>query len=407
MEQNRLEWLRKNQDEVHVDSYKGVHDVQNRAEREKATVERLVILPSSFIGSPRAMKRGYQDTMCICTKFGKLTYFITVTCKPTWVDIITSIPTYIQAFNRSDIIARVFYLTVKEIYKDMKEREVFGKVQAYLHIIEFQKRGLPHAHMLLMHDDDVPKTPEEIDNVICAEIPSPETSPRLHKNMIAYKIHGPKHDSTARCMEGGNCTKFFPKDFAVTVITSGFPVYRRIEGPKYKVNGVEGVDNQLVVPYNSYLTLKYNCHINVEFCASLNSVKYLFYYVQKGHDCATVKISTAHDGPEGRRELIWDEIETFLDTRIVTPPEAAWRLLRQPLYNRTHSICRLACNIPFEQQFSLFVEKKNWPEKFIEIEIRHLQLGLNSTKKTKLQDNIFIERFQPIIVLIQSQDSGN
>jgi hypothetical protein len=41
-----------------------------------------------------------------------------------------------------------------------------------------------------------------------------------------------------------------------------------------------------VVPYNPYLSLLFNCHINVEVCTSVAAIKYLHKYVYKGHDCA-------------------------------------------------------------------------------------------------------------------------
>ena len=51
------------------------------------------------------------------------------------------------------------------------------------------------------------------------------------------------------------------------------------------------VNNTWTVPYNPYLCLKYNCHINVEICTLINRVKYLFKYVYKGHSCANIQIS--------------------------------------------------------------------------------------------------------------------
>ena len=47
------------------------------------------------------------------------------------------------------------------------------------------------------------------------------------------------------------------------------------------------MDNRWVVPYNKYLALKYQCHINVELCLT---VKYLYKYVYKGYDCANVEV---------------------------------------------------------------------------------------------------------------------
>jgi hypothetical protein len=46
-----------------------------------------------------------------------------------------------------------------------------------------------------------------------------------------------------------------------------------------------------VVPYNSYLSLRFNCHINVEVCTFVAAAKYLYKYVYKGHDRAQVDVS--------------------------------------------------------------------------------------------------------------------
>lgn len=51
------------------------------------------------------------------------------------------------------------------------------------------------------------------------------------------------------------------------------------------------IDNRWVVPYNKWLSQKYNCHINVEVCASIEAVKYIYKYVYKGPDRAQVEIS--------------------------------------------------------------------------------------------------------------------
>lgn len=51
------------------------------------------------------------------------------------------------------------------------------------------------------------------------------------------------------------------------------------------------VDNQNIVPYNKYLCMRYNAHINVEVCSTIKAVKYLFKYVYKGHSCTTVSIN--------------------------------------------------------------------------------------------------------------------
>lgn len=50
--------------------YVGLTDALHvRTEQEKLRVGRIVILPSSFIGSPRNAMRIYQDAMAIVRKF--------------------------------------------------------------------------------------------------------------------------------------------------------------------------------------------------------------------------------------------------------------------------------------------------------------------------------------------------
>jgi len=57
--------------------------------------------------------------------------------------------------------------------------------------------------------------------------------------------------------------------------------YRRcFQEPMY-VNRNVNVDNRWVVPYNPWLLLKYDCHINVEVCSSIKNIKYLHKYVYK------------------------------------------------------------------------------------------------------------------------------
>jgi hypothetical protein len=43
--------------------------------------------------------------------------------------------------------------------------------------------------------------------------------------------------------------------------------------------------------HNVYLLTKYDAHINVEVYKNIYVVKYLFKYIYKGHDRATVEIS--------------------------------------------------------------------------------------------------------------------
>ncbi|CAF4684145.1 unnamed protein product, partial [Rotaria sp. Silwood2] len=63
--------------------------------------------------------------------------------------------------------------------------------------------------------------------------------------------------------------------------------------------------------------MKYNAHINVEICATVKSIKYLFKYVYKGHDCANIKLQrpVQEDTAAAQGTLEWDEIKAHLDAR--------------------------------------------------------------------------------------------
>jgi len=82
--------------------------------------------------------------------------------------------------RRPDLCARVFNIKRKALMDDLRNGEVLGKVVAYLFLIEFQKRGLPHAHILIhFAPEDKPCTPADIDSIISAQLPDPESQPRL------------------------------------------------------------------------------------------------------------------------------------------------------------------------------------------------------------------------------------
>jgi hypothetical protein len=78
IEANRVKHIREHQAELEVAQYDGLmYYVSNPTERENKKVNTIHIRPSSFIGSPRAMKQAYQDAMSISSKFGKPTFFLT------------------------------------------------------------------------------------------------------------------------------------------------------------------------------------------------------------------------------------------------------------------------------------------------------------------------------------------
>ena len=83
----------------------------------------------------------------------------------------------------------------------------------------------------------------------------------------------------------GKCQKHFPKMFSETTVigTEAYPTYKRRDNGSTirlkKGNAFFEVDNRFVVPYNPWLLKRYRCHTNVEVCASVKSVKYIYKYI--------------------------------------------------------------------------------------------------------------------------------
>ena len=110
--------------------------------------------------------------MAICRKYRKPDFFITFTCNPNWEEITNELREGETVQDRPDLVSRIFKLKKDQLMKDFKSGRVFGKVPAFLWVIEFQKRGLHHSPILvILADEDRPNTNSDIDNVISAKFP--------------------------------------------------------------------------------------------------------------------------------------------------------------------------------------------------------------------------------------------
>jgi hypothetical protein len=155
-------------------------------------VGKRIILGSNFVGGPRHLQQVYQDGMAIVRKLGKADLFITFTCKPNWPEIKENLLPGQTATQRPDLVARVFQLRLKRLLQQLTKDNVLAEVLAHLVTIEWQKRGLPHAHILLILKAlQRLRTADDYDSVISAEIPDPVENCYLHELVLKHMIHGP------------------------------------------------------------------------------------------------------------------------------------------------------------------------------------------------------------------------
>lgn len=340
-ESERLRYLNNNQSKLRSEQYAHLRDaIQN--ENNAGDIGRRVILPSSFIGGPRHMNEYTQDAMTYVRKYGTPDLFITFTCNPKWEEIQNELLNGQKPCDRHDIISRVFRLKVATLIHLLIKGKLFGERVCFMYTIEWQKRGLPHAHILLWLKTKI-RAPE-IDLVISAEIPDENTDPILHKIVTDNMIHGPcgVNNPEQGCMVNGKCSKNFPKAFVNETQSeeNGYPQYRRRNlqngGKSISLRKSVGngkfmrfeVDNRWVVPYCPTLSKIFNAHINVEFCNSVKSIKYICKYVNKGSDQAIISV----EGPAPLEQV--NEIEQFREGRYICSSEAFWRIYEFPIHER-------------------------------------------------------------------------
>jgi len=124
----------------------------------------------------------------------------------------------------------VFKIKLKELINDIHNKHILGHTITGIYVIEFQKRGLLHAHILIFFGEDCkPHTVKDVDRMISAELPNLETNRLAHETVARCIMHGPCGATfpNAPCMEEGKCKKKYPRKFQSEMVTdvNKYPIY--------------------------------------------------------------------------------------------------------------------------------------------------------------------------------------
>ncbi|XP_074356767.1 uncharacterized protein LOC141696538 [Apium graveolens] len=191
-----------------------------------------IILSTGYVGSKRYMQQNFQDALAVCRYIGHPDIFLTMTCNSLW-DEIQKMMEYVPgciAPNCPNIISRLFRLKIDQLMVDIKDKKHFGVCIGVMYVVEFQKRGLPHVHMLIWLDADSKKNlKQNVDNFVSAELPDPLLDPVGYAAVKEFMIHGScgLQNIKSPCMKDLRCIRHFPKKYCArtTFDDSGFLMY--------------------------------------------------------------------------------------------------------------------------------------------------------------------------------------
>ena len=170
------------------------------------------------------MQQQCQDALAINRYFGGGDLFVTMTANASWPEIQNTLLNGQEPSNHPDLVVCVFHAKLCSLIQDLKN-EVLGAMAAFLYTIEFQKRGLPHAHIIVFLKPHAKlHTPDQIDSLMSSEFPM--DNPELLDLIKKFMVHGPcrNYNDKAPYMNCRKCTKGFPKPFmkCTTIIDDSY-----------------------------------------------------------------------------------------------------------------------------------------------------------------------------------------
>jgi len=110
------------------------------------------------------------------------------------------------------------------IYTSFRLLVIASFIEVY--VVEFQKRGLPHAHIpLTVATEDNPAFLEYVDRLISAEILDQTIDPLTYEAITKIMIHGP----CVSHLIDGKCSKYYLKRFCdqTKFVEYNFAIYRQ------------------------------------------------------------------------------------------------------------------------------------------------------------------------------------
>jgi hypothetical protein len=326
----QLNWQRKNE---HV--IMGPSGRLHRHDIDDETFGSTSFLSQSHHGSRRHLRSLASNALTIVSEYGKPTVFITLTCNPMWDEIQQMLLPGQSAFDRPEVVCEVFHHRLAAILYNIRSGKYFDDedmsgdvttrrtVVYELRCIEYQHRGLPHAHIVIrLSNIPEPSDPaacsDWIDNFLTCEYPvvDANSSPSDRQYLEAVRscmVHTCSPAVNGCLDEHGVCRKGYHRTVELprtTFCEKGYPIYKRRKK-----------EDLHVVPHNRKLLLDWGGHAYIDWCGSTYTVLYLYKYLYKGAKKVKFRLENAEDVDDR------DEITLYLRGRYLCSMDAAWRIL--------------------------------------------------------------------------------
>ena len=363
------------QEELNLDYLRGAHgqrvickysDAMQAAQAASGQTDPAVAddigarLPAGHKGSKATKRNLVQDAMAVMHRYGAPDLCITFTTNPNWDEIQNNLLPGQTAVEDPALVCRVFRLKLDQLLKELRSGSVFGPLVYVMAVTEFQKRGLPHAHIILKFKESAQQR-GAVHDWVWAHIPDINLYPAEHAAVLKFMIHNPCTSSVNRnavCQTDQNgtrrCGKHFPqplRDNTSIENATGRALYRRpaMQPLPYKFYCSKTskwiqttIDNTWVVPYNAYLLTRFNAHMCVDYVTNEKVVLYLYKYVYKGPDFAVTGVfAESESGPV--------TIEEYSTARYISATDACWHLLGNDMQRRSHSVQSLKVCLPGDE----------------------------------------------------------
>jgi Helitron helicase-like domain at N-terminus len=132
-------------------------------------------IPASFMGSRAWCSDQVADALAIARQLSKPSFWLTVTTNPLWPEIQEKLRRGQSVFDAPTVVNRAFHGRIDKLKTFLRQH--FGGLLYEIGVIEFQKRGLPHAHIVVKFKTEPPLS--ALDSFISAELPHPNEDPDL------------------------------------------------------------------------------------------------------------------------------------------------------------------------------------------------------------------------------------